>query len=136
MLKKSRRSAEVLRVVLTVALGTAVYAAACLLSARLILNGTLPEEGRKAAAICSAAAAGLVSGIAARGKGRRGLLIGFGMMLVYIVFRACTASDIDFNETACLTAGIMLIVPWAGSCIFHKKANDYTKRNRAMVRRR
>lgn len=117
------------------AAGLAAFAALSFTAAELAERGILPMEIAAPSMLFLLLLSAVIGGALSGGAGKRGLLTGGILAMLYLLGKAVFRSDVFFTSETLL--GLLCIIPgsWLGSCIFHKKRRDYTKRNRKNRRR-
>lgn len=115
--------------VLPLLTAVAVFAAASLLGAYALQSGALPMETMHFLSGAALALGAILAGAQCGGEGRRGLTIGCGLLLLYLIWKLAFSTDTFFSVGTLIGMMICVLCPWLSSCIFHKKRASYTNRN-------
>lgn len=115
--------------------GVFSFAALSFAAAKLAEKGILPMQATVPATLFSLLLSSLIAGACTGGAGKRGLRTGCILAFVYLLGKAIFHSDVFFTLGSLYGLLCIVLGAWLGSCIFHKKAGCYTKRNRKNRRR-
>lgn len=129
-MKQSIRRLELRGVLPQVLAGVIVYAGLTLLGAELMRRGLIPMEYRQGIATVSLVIGAVVSGACCGRGGRRSIIVGAVLCMLYLIGKGIAPEGMVLSANTLIGAAICLLLPVAGSCIFHKKRSGYTDRNR------
>ncbi len=124
---KQKRGFWLLRSVLC---GIIIFAGLSFAAAELTERSVLPMEAAVPALLIALSLAALFAGALNRGAGKRGLLTGVSLAVLFLMGKLVFHLEAFFTSGTLLGAFLIVISAWLGSCIFHKKRGKYTNRNR------
>ena len=129
VLKQRMKQKTALGMLVPSAAGIVSFALLSLLTAYAVHAGYLPTELIRPAALVALALASVLSGMLCGGEGKRGILTGTLLCVLYLIWKLTASSDNSLSVYTLIGCGITLLCPFAASCIFHKKRRGYTRRN-------
>ena len=109
--------------------GLMSFAVLSFAAAKLTEEGSLPMEMASPVMLGALLLSAVIGGALSGGAGKRGLITGASLALIYFIGKLIFHSDSFFTSMTLLGAIVIVISAWLGSCIFHKKGGKYTKRN-------
>lgn len=135
MLKHTAGKKGMRRMTLAIIVGVLTFAASALLGAGAVHGGVIPAGETMALSWLALALGAGAVGLALPEGGRTGLIAG-GLFALCFVLWKLAASDASFwTGLTGAEATLCAVIPWLVSCIFHRRKNANTKRNRGKRRR-
>ena len=113
--------------------GVLIYAVVTFLFALFMRSGYVSASWIQVVRMTALSAAALAAGKLSGATGKKGVLIGAGFALIWLVWKVCVNSSTATTANTISEMALCILFSWVGSCIFHKKKHGYTKRNRRIA---
>ena len=133
-MKRKERTRLLISYLLTIGAASLIVAGISLLFAYLIHKGSIPVAWDHAVRMAALSAAAFSVGMVAHRAGRKGIVIGTGLSLIWFVWKVCTNTEAAFTMNTVTEIALCILFSMVASCIFHKKKRGYTKRNHRISR--
>ncbi len=115
--------------------GLMSFAVLSFAAAKLTEEGSLPMEMASPVMLGALLLSAVIGGALSGGAGKRGLLTGCLLALIYVLGKGIFHPEAFFASETLIGFLCILLGAWLGSCIFHKKPRNYTKRDHKNRRR-
>ena len=130
LLKPKGKTGKIRCVLFPIIIAVLITALVSLLFGYLVQCGFAPEVFLRAFGMISISAGACAAGAISGGGGKRGVLVGALIAVIWSVWRMTTNPSSFMMVYTWIEIALCILFSCAGSCIFHKKRKGNTKRNR------
>ena len=129
LLKQKGRTRQPSRFFPAIGSGVLIFAGFTFLFAYFIHSDYATAAWTQPVRMAALSTAALMAGKVTGGTGKKGLLIGAILALIWLVWKVCVNINTVITANTLCEIALCILFSWAGSCIFHKNKHGYTKRN-------